>query len=95
MSVPSQSIQQAAQALAQARANRKPVPRVSETFGIAGLDAADAVAELNTRARLEGGHRIVGYKVGLTSKAVQQQLEVDQPDFGFLFEDWEYLARNT
>ena len=91
MTVPSQAIQQAAQALAAARANRKAVPRVSETFGIEGLDAAYAVAELNAHARIDSGHRIVGYKVGLTSRAVQQQLGVDQPDFGFLFEDWEYL----
>jgi 2-keto-4-pentenoate hydratase len=91
MTTPSPSILQAAEALANARASRQPIARVSETFGIAGLDNAYAVAECNTRARLAAGHRIVGYKVGLTSKAVQQQLGVDQPDFGFLFEDWEYL----
>ncbi len=87
----SQAIQQAAEALAQARASRRAIPRISETHGIAGVDAAYAVAEFNTRAQLEAGRRIVGLKVGLTSKAVQQQLGVDQPDFGVLFEDMEYL----
>lgn len=92
MTVPSQSIQQAAQALAQARASRRAIPRVSETFGITGVDAAYAVAEINTRRRIESGRRAVGLKVGLTSKSVQQQLGVDQPDFGILFDDMEYLS---
>lgn len=91
MSQSSQNIQQAAEALAQARASGRPIPRVSESYGIAGLDAAYAVAEFNTRVHVEKGRRIVGIKVGLTSKAVQQQLGVDQPDFGILLDDMEYL----
>ena len=87
----SEAIQQAAEALAQARASRHPIPPVSASHGISGLDAAYAVAEINTRVRLESGRRIVGLKVGLTSRAVQQQLGVDQPDFGILFDDMEFL----
>ena len=87
----SKAIQQAAEALAQARASRRPIPPVSASHGISGLDAAYAVAENNTRVRLESGRRIVGLKVGLTSRAVQQQLGVDQPDFGILFDDMEFL----
>jgi 2-keto-4-pentenoate hydratase len=81
----------AADALRTARQQRKPIPRISETHGIAGLDHAYAVAAINTAARLADGARIVGKKVGLTSTAVQQQLGVDQPDFGVLFDDMEYL----
>lgn len=91
MNTSSEAIHQAAQALAQARANKRAIPPVSTSHGIAGLDAAYAVAELNTRGRLESGRRIVGLKVGLTSKAVQQQLGVEQPDFGVLFDDMEFL----
>lgn len=81
----------AALALRQARDERRPIPPVSSSYGIEGLEAAYAVAEINTHASQRAGRRIVGKKVGLTSKAVQQQLGVDQPDFGVLFDDMEFL----
>ena len=91
MALSAQVIQEAAAAIAQARSSRRPIPPVSASHGIVGIDAAYAVAETNIRARLDSGRRIVGLKVGLTSKAVQQQLGVDQPDFGVLFDDMEFL----
>lgn len=85
-------IEHAAQILREARADLSPVARVSETLGLQGLETAYRVAEINTRLRLDAGRRIVGKKVGLTSVAVQQQLGVDQPDFGVLFDDMEFLS---
>lgn len=84
-------IELAAAALWQSRQNLVPIEKISEQFGIVALDDAYAVAAINSRARVAAGARIIGKKVGLTSISVQQQLGVDQPDFGILFDDMEYL----
>ncbi|HXI04811.1 MAG: 2-keto-4-pentenoate hydratase [Bradyrhizobium sp.] len=77
-----------AEALFDAYRTRLPVPPIAGSLGPdAGADAAYAVQDANTRRQLAAGHRIVGRKVGLTAKAVQKQLGIDQPDYGMLFND--------
>lgn len=88
-------LQQAADALWRARESQLPIPRISETYGIDGVENAYRVSAINTQRRLELGERVVGKKVGLTSKSVQQQLGVDQPDFGVLFHTMEFLDGDT
>lgn len=85
-------VQKAAEALRRARTDRVAIPRISETYGIKGVDAAYAVADCNTRIDLQAGRRVSGKKVGLTSTSVRQQMGVDQPDYGVLFDDMEFLS---
>lgn len=56
---------------------------------IADLDLAGAyrIQQLQEQAFEAAGRRVVGRKIGLTSLAMQKQLGVDSPDFGFFTED--------
>lgn len=63
------------------------IPPMRDWLEPTDADGAYAVQEINTRFWVDQGRRILGRKAGLTAKAVQVQLGVDQPDFGVLFED--------
>ena len=80
-------IQQAADRIQNAHDTGRPDEPVRNLLKEGDIDAAYEVQEVNTKRRLERGARLVGRKIGLTSKVVQNQLGVDQPDFGMLFDD--------
>jgi 2-keto-4-pentenoate hydratase len=81
------AIDEAALRLAAAAASVTPCAPVRDLIGETDIAAAYAVQQRLTERRLAGGARIVGRKIGLTSPAVQQQIGVDRPDFGVLFDD--------
>jgi len=52
-----------------------------------GMDDAYQVQNAIYRAKLEEGRKVIGWKIGLTSKAMQYALNIDIPDSGILFDD--------
>ena len=80
------SISAAVARLAQAQETRVPCAPVRDLIGTDDLDAAYAVQQGLVQGRLAAGATIVGRKIGATSEAVQTQLGVDQPDFGYLLD---------
>ena len=80
-----------AKKLRDAQNTKTPIDPIRSDIGGTDIDLAYQIQTINTEHRVEGGARIVGKKIGLTSKVVQKQLGVDQPDFGVLFHDMEVL----
>ncbi len=61
-----------------------PVPPLSARDPDLGIDDAYAISLDFLQRRLGDGEKVVGKKIGVTSKPVQDMLGVRQPDFGFL-----------
>ncbi|HEX2540354.1 MAG TPA: fumarylacetoacetate hydrolase family protein [Caldimonas sp.] len=73
-----------AAALREAQKTRRAIAPIRDV--LAGAEQAYAVQTANIDRALASGSRVVGRKIGLTSKAVQVQLGVDQPDYGALLD---------
>lgn len=85
MSVPEETRDELASALFAALRDAEPIDRPSATHDLTIEDAYEIQSRLIDR-RIDGGATVVGHKVGLTSQAIQDQLGVDQPDFGRLLD---------
>lgn len=85
----------AAAALLQAEKARKQIGLLTLTHPDMGMDDAYEVQKAITRAKLAEGRRVIGWKIGLTSKAMQYALNIDIPDSGVLFDDMAFADGAT
>jgi len=85
-----QKIKQYGDELFQALVERKTiVPLTNREPGITIEDAYHIQQHMISR-RLAEGARVVGKKIGVTSKVVMDMLDVHQPDFGYLLDSMIY-----
>ena len=87
MALSSQKIRQLAERLRKAEETGIAIEPLRDQLPAGDLAGAYAIQKLNTQHWLRKGRRLIGRKIGLTSKAVQKQLGVDQPDYGMLYAD--------
>lgn len=81
-------LDEAATLLRQAQDDRAPIEPLTVLFpDQLDVSAAWQIQQLNRDLRLATGRTVRGYKVGLTSVAMQRQMGVDEPDFGVLLDD--------
>ncbi|MDD2545446.1 MAG: 2-oxopent-4-enoate hydratase [Burkholderiaceae bacterium] len=76
--------QQLGDALYEALQARRTVPPLTSRYTDITLEDAYAIQQRMMARRLAAGERVVGKKIGVTSKAVMNMLGVFQPDFGWL-----------
>lgn len=76
-----------ARRLDEAERTRTAVRMVSLEHPGMTMDDAYRVQGAWKALKVAAGRRVVGHKIGLTSKAMQNALGIDQPDSGFLLDD--------
>lgn len=74
-----------AQALYTAERQRTAILPPTEQYPDLTIDDAYAIQMENVRRAQSEGQRVTGKKIGLTSPGIQQQLGVNEPDYGHLF----------
>jgi 2-keto-4-pentenoate hydratase len=82
---PTDAVLRRARALYEARRTGVPIPPLTDEDPTLGVADGYAVQEQLVRMLLADGDRIIGYKVGLTSRAMQRSIGVDSPDYGPVF----------
>ncbi|MDQ6437479.1 2-oxo-hepta-3-ene-1,7-dioic acid hydratase [Mesorhizobium sp. LHD-90] len=80
-------VEDAAARLFQAERERRQIRLLSLDFPDATLDDAYRVQAALVRRKIASGLTPTGWKIGLTSKAMQSALNIDIPDSGVLFDD--------
>ncbi|MER8073424.1 2-oxo-hept-4-ene-1,7-dioate hydratase [Streptomyces sp. NPDC094034] len=80
-----------AEELAEAERTRGVIPRITTRFPEATVEDSYAIQGVWKENNLAAGRRLVGRKIGLTSRAMQAATGITEPDYGVMFEDtiWE------
>ncbi len=91
----SNMLHETAALLDQAEQSRVPLPPLSQEYPTLTPAQAYAIQSAWLDLKLARGARIIGRKIGLTSRAMQELLGVDQPDYGFLLDSMAVASGST
>jgi 2-oxo-hept-3-ene-1,7-dioate hydratase len=70
-----------------AQKERKQAIQLSVTFPAITIEDSYAISTEVANRKMAAGAKLIGHKVGLTSKAMQRSSMIDEPDFGFILDD--------
>ncbi|MCS3841888.1 2-keto-4-pentenoate hydratase [Microbacterium sp. AK031] len=83
-------IEQIADELADAERTHGVIQRITARFPDATIEDSYAIQGIWRDKNLAAGRKLVGRKIGLTSKAMQQATGISEPDYGVMFDDTVY-----
>ena len=66
---------------------KKQAVQLSTTYPHITIEDAYAISTAVARHRIKAGAKLIGHKVGLTSKAMQASSQINEPDYGHLLDD--------
>jgi 2-oxo-hept-3-ene-1,7-dioate hydratase len=77
----------AADILVAAEKDRKQAVQLSKTWPGITMEDAYAISPEVAKRKIAAGAKLIGHKVGLTSKAMQRSSQIDEPDYGHLLDN--------
>lgn len=80
-------VRDCARRLHEAECSREQIGQFSRRFPGMSIDDAYAIQREWVALEVAGGRRLVGHKIGLTSRAMQMSSQIDEPDYGDLLDD--------
>ena len=86
-------IQQLAAELHQSQQTRTPVEHFSKRHPGMTVEDGYRIGRAWVDLQVAQGQRVIGHKIGLTSRAMQISSQIDEPDFGTLLENMRFTAR--
>ena len=90
-----EQLAEAVDVLHNAEQARVQVPALTLTYPEMDLEDAYAVQKGWVDRKLAAGRRVYGYKIGLTSRAMQMAMNIDTPDYGVLLDDMVFANGST
>src|SRR3954465_7563860 len=92
MALTRDDIRLAAERLHQAEKTRRQIRQLSLDHSGITIEDAYAIQQAWIEIKLAEGRVVKGHKIGLTSKAMQSALGIDEPDSGVLLDDMFFAA---
>src|SRR3569833_1608396 len=77
----------AADILMEAQRTHKQATQLHVTFPEITIEASYAISTEVSQRKIKAGAKLIGHKVGLTSKAMQRSSMIDEPDYGYILDD--------